>query len=170
MGRRIDPSWMNPLSNFPFQPVIHEWCNKGRGVCYPLCGMVHITLAANRKKSSPCGGRRFPLSLSEWSFTICRTPYNRKSNVLSASLNTAFPSFLPIKLNGVSNGSPNWSTWAHATNATNDENVTAATDLGAMRPSIVSGVRQLQPNIEKSTERRTNQREVKRIFTHRYWR
>ena len=32
------------------------------------------------------------LSLSEWSFTICPTPYNRK-NVLSASLNKIFPSF-----------------------------------------------------------------------------
>ena len=29
-------------------------------------------------KSSPCGGSGFPLSLSEWSFTICLTPYNRK--------------------------------------------------------------------------------------------
>ena len=40
----------------------------------------------------------FPLSLSEWSFTICPTPYNRKSNVLSASLNKIFPSFLPYVL------------------------------------------------------------------------
>ena len=30
------------------------------------------------EKSSPCGSNRFPLSLSEWSFTICLTPYNRK--------------------------------------------------------------------------------------------
>ena len=34
------------------------------------------------------------LSLSEWSFTICETPYNRKPNVLSASLNKAFLSFV----------------------------------------------------------------------------
>ena len=34
----------------------------------------------------------FPLSLSEWSFTICSTPYNRKQNVLSASLNKTFHS------------------------------------------------------------------------------
>ena len=33
------------------------------------------------------------ISLSEWSFTICPTPYNRKYNVLSASLNKLFPSF-----------------------------------------------------------------------------
>ena len=45
-------------------------------------------------KSSLCGGGGFPLSLSEWSFTICPTPYNRKYNVLSASLNKTFPTFL----------------------------------------------------------------------------
>ena len=46
------------------------------------------------RKSNPCGGSGFPLSLSEWSFTICPTTYNRKQNVLSASLNKTFPSFL----------------------------------------------------------------------------
>ena len=29
-------------------------------------------------KSSSCGNSGFPLSLSKWFFTICRTPYNRK--------------------------------------------------------------------------------------------
>ena len=24
-------------------PVFHDWCNKGCGMCYPICGMVHIT-------------------------------------------------------------------------------------------------------------------------------
>ena len=63
MGRRIDPSWGGghalkiydiykciakclpvwyPLSYFSFQPVLHDWCNKGRGMCYPVCGTVHI--------------------------------------------------------------------------------------------------------------------------------
>ena len=32
----------DPLSYFSFQPVLHDWCNKGRGMCYPVCGMVHI--------------------------------------------------------------------------------------------------------------------------------
>ena len=67
----------NPLSYFSFQPVLHDWCNKGRGMCYPVCGMVHIKehlLLIG--KSSLYGGSRFPLSLSEWSFTICLTPYN----------------------------------------------------------------------------------------------
>ena len=48
-------------------------------MCYAVCGMVHIKesllLIGN---SSPCGGIGFPLSLSEWSSTICPTPYNRK--------------------------------------------------------------------------------------------
>ena len=39
------------------------------------------------------------LSLSEWSFTICLTPYKCvNKNLLSASLNK-FPSFLPSYMN-----------------------------------------------------------------------
>ena len=56
---------VDPLNYFPFQPL-HDWCNKGRG-------------------------SRFPLLLSEWSFTICLTP-----NVFSVLLNKTFPSFLPV--------------------------------------------------------------------------
>ena len=33
---------MDPLSYFSFQPVLHNWCNKGRGMYYPVCGMMHI--------------------------------------------------------------------------------------------------------------------------------
>ena len=49
MSRRIDPSWggpieiflvpasaprlVDPLSYFSFQPVLHDWCNKGCVVC-----------------------------------------------------------------------------------------------------------------------------------------
>ena len=33
---------VDPLSYFSFQPVLHDWFNKGRGMCYPVCGMVHI--------------------------------------------------------------------------------------------------------------------------------
>ena len=33
---------VDPLSYFSFQPVLHDWCNKGRGMCYPVSGMVHI--------------------------------------------------------------------------------------------------------------------------------
>ena len=69
---------VDPLSYFSFQPVLHDWCNKGRGMCYPVCGMVHIKEPLLLiGKSSLCGGSGFPLSLSEWSLTICLTPYNR---------------------------------------------------------------------------------------------
>ena len=38
-----DRSFMvDPLSYFSFQPVLHDWCNKGRGMYYPVCGMMHI--------------------------------------------------------------------------------------------------------------------------------
>ena len=56
-----------------------DWCNKGRGMCYPVCGMVHIKEPLLLiDKSSLCSGSGFPFSLSEWSFTICLTPYNRR--------------------------------------------------------------------------------------------
>ena len=34
-------SMVDPLSYFSFQPVLHNWCNKGCGMCYPVCGMMH---------------------------------------------------------------------------------------------------------------------------------
>ena len=86
---------VDPLSYFSFQPVLHDLCNKGRGMCYPVCGMVRIKEPLFPfGKSNLCGGSRFPLSLSEWSFTTCPTPYNRKENVLSASLIKTLPSFV----------------------------------------------------------------------------
>ena len=33
---------VDPLSYFSFHPVLHDWCNKGHGMCYPVSGMVHI--------------------------------------------------------------------------------------------------------------------------------
>ena len=63
-------------------------------MCYPVCGMVLIKEPLLLiDKSSLCGGSGFPFSLSEWSLTICLTPYNRRLNVLSASLNKIFLSF-----------------------------------------------------------------------------
>ena len=65
---------VDPLSYFLFQPVLHDWCNKGRGMCYPVCGMVHIKdplLLID--KSSLCGGSGFPFSLLEWSLTMSDT-------------------------------------------------------------------------------------------------
>ena len=70
---------VDPLSYFSFQPFLHDWYIKGRRMCYPVCGVVHIKeplLLIGR--SSLCGGSGFPFSLSEWSLTICLMPYNRK--------------------------------------------------------------------------------------------
>ena len=84
---------VDPLSYFSFQPLLHDWCSKGRCMCYPVCGMVPIKDPLLLiEKSSPCGGSGIPLSLSDWSFTICPTPYDRMKNMLSASLNKTFPS------------------------------------------------------------------------------
>ena len=79
---------------FSFQPVLHNWCNNRPWYVLSSCGMMHIKEPLLLiGKRSPCGGSRFHLSLSEWSFTICLMPYNHK-NVLSASLNKTFPFFI----------------------------------------------------------------------------
>ena len=31
-----------PLNFFSFQPVPHDWCNKGYSMCYPVCGVMHV--------------------------------------------------------------------------------------------------------------------------------
>ena len=42
-----DQSFMvDPLSYFSFQPVLHDWCNKGCGMCYAC----KRTLAVNQKE------------------------------------------------------------------------------------------------------------------------
>ena len=50
----LDQSFMvDPLNYLSFQPVIHNWCNEGHGMCYPSClwdDAYKITLAANRKE------------------------------------------------------------------------------------------------------------------------
>ena len=30
------------VSDSELQPVLHDWCSKGSGMCYPVCGMMHI--------------------------------------------------------------------------------------------------------------------------------
>ena len=61
-----DRSFMvDPLSYFSFQPVLNDWCNKGRGMCHHVCGMMHIKEPLLLiGKSSPCDGSGFPPSLS----------------------------------------------------------------------------------------------------------
>ena len=63
-----------PLSYFSFQPVLHDWCNK----LFCLWDDAYKKPLLLIRKGSPCSGSRFPLSLFEWSFIICLTPYNRK--------------------------------------------------------------------------------------------
>ena len=67
-----DRSFMvDPLGYVSFQPVPHDWCNKGLGMCYSVCGMAHIKEPLLLiRESSPSGGSGFPVSLSEWFFTI----------------------------------------------------------------------------------------------------
>ena len=66
MGRRIDLHGVDPLSYFSFQSVLYDWCNKGRGMYYPVYGVMHMKEPLLLiGKSSPCGGSGFPLSLSE---------------------------------------------------------------------------------------------------------
>ena len=49
-----DPSWGGPIELF------QDWCTKGRGMCYPVSGMVHIKEPLLLiGKSSPCGGSEF---------------------------------------------------------------------------------------------------------------
>ena len=68
-------SMVDPLSYFSFQPLLHDWRDKGRGMCYSFCGMMHIKKPLLLiGKNIPCGSSGFALSLSEWS----STPYNRK--------------------------------------------------------------------------------------------
>ena len=57
--RLSDRSFMvDPLSYFSFQPVLHDWCNKGRGMCYPNQKVAHVAAAG------------FLSRYLEWSFTI----------------------------------------------------------------------------------------------------
>ena len=71
MGHRIDPSWGEPIQLFLGSAGAPRLVYKGRGMCYPVCVMVHIKktlmLIGN---CSLCGGSGFPFSLSEWSLTI----------------------------------------------------------------------------------------------------
>ena len=55
---------LDPLGFFSFQPMPHDWCKKGCGMCYPVCGMMHIKkLLLLIENSSICGGSGFPLTI-----------------------------------------------------------------------------------------------------------
>ena len=83
---------VDPLSYLSFQPVLH----KGRGLCYPVCGMVHIkeplVLVG---KCIPCGSRGFLSRYVNGPLPYVRRHITVNKNVMSASLNKTFPSFVP---------------------------------------------------------------------------
>ena len=87
---------VDPLSYVSFQPVLHDWCIKGCGMCYPVCGMVHIKepllLIGN---SNPCGGSGCFLSrnLNGHLPYYVRRHITVNKTVLSASLNKTFTSY-----------------------------------------------------------------------------
>ena len=71
-------------------------CSKACGMRYPVCGIEHIIQPLLLiGKNNQCGGSGFPLSR----YPNGPLPYVRRhitvnKNVLSASLNKIFPSFL----------------------------------------------------------------------------
>ena len=77
MGRWVDPLWGGPIELFFTPSQCSTTCVTKAMVCAILSVHIKEPLLLIRK-SSPCGGSVFPLSLSEWSFTIYLTPYNRK--------------------------------------------------------------------------------------------
>ena len=67
----VSKSFINVSLNRNVSNSTHDWVNKGCGMCYPVCGMMLIEEPLLLiGKSSLYGSSRFPLSLSEWSFTI----------------------------------------------------------------------------------------------------
>ena len=81
---------VDPLSYFSFQSMLHDWCNKGCGMCYPVGRIVHIKEPVLLTgKGSPCSGdsRVCYLNGPIRHITI---------NMFSASLNKTITPFLPI--------------------------------------------------------------------------
>ena len=56
-------------------PLPPHRCNKGRDMCFPVCGMVHIKepLLLTGKSSPSSDGSKFTFLLSEWSITMFAT-------------------------------------------------------------------------------------------------
>ena len=72
MARRIDPSWLTHSAISRSSQCSTTGVTKAvRGMCYAVCGIVHI------KEPLLLIGKSRPF-LSVWSFTICPTTYNRK--------------------------------------------------------------------------------------------
>ena len=77
-----------------FQPVLHDWCNKGRGMCYAVCGMVHIKEPLLLiDKSSLCGGSGFPFSRNHMSDSHCFALFHFGTFFLKLCLQIFFDCF-----------------------------------------------------------------------------
>ena len=79
MGRQINPSWWIHWA------ISHSSQCSTTGVTNAVvCVILSVAMMHIKepllliRKSSLCGGSGFPLSLSEWFFTICLMPYNGK--------------------------------------------------------------------------------------------
>ena len=81
---RIDPTTHRVMSERSYHGAtsrsLRNWCNKDRGMCYPVGGVVYIKDPLPLiGKSNPCSrGRGFPHSLSEWFSKLFLTPNSRK--------------------------------------------------------------------------------------------
>ena len=97
MGCQINPSW---LAHCAISRSSHcSMTGVTKAMCYPVCGMMHIKEPLLLiQKSSPYVDSGFPLSLSEWSFIICPTPYNRKIKCVECIIKSNI-SFLPLLIN-----------------------------------------------------------------------
>ena len=72
-----DRSFMvDPLGYFSFLPMLHDWCNKGSGMCYFVCGMMPIKEPYKRAYVAAAGF--LSPYLSDSLPYICLMPYNRK--------------------------------------------------------------------------------------------
>ena len=60
-----------------YEPVLHNWCNNGHGMCYPVCVTMHIkrTLAANQRLADVAATGFLSGYLN---VPLCPTLYNRK--------------------------------------------------------------------------------------------
>ena len=91
---------LDPLSYFSYQPVPHDWCNKGHSMYSPVCGIMHIKyLFLLIGKNSTCSDAVGFLScyLND-PLLYVRRHITVKYNLLRESLNKPFPFFLKVKI------------------------------------------------------------------------
>ena len=74
------------LNYFSFQSVLHDWYNKGHGMCYSVSGMIHIKYSLLLiENNSLCSVG------SQNSFSL----YRKSDSFLLSFLPSFFPFFLP---------------------------------------------------------------------------